>query len=541
MPSSLPLPIGTASARSPALPTVPATTPLRGDVPPSIVAMERGALHPSLAPARPPTDGDALCFPRLASTSSPFSPPTPASGSVDASLARQSSAFRPTLPPLTPTMATSLTAPPPAADAPLAVFSPLQVYEGRPNYSLYSAALHQARTLHHLPTSPVAPRNPEMAPPPPLAVGNSGDVRWTPSVEATVLGDHLMHNHLPPPRVPPQARVPSSEFPLRLSKRRRSDGDPGETPFHFIRSEVDECRASAVAETELVGRRACSVPPAVGAERASDSLPALHSEKDVRHGPAYVKQRREYWSTVLNGTYRLGAVRSAEKEEGWAPDTGTVSVLAPQPRDRTLAVPPPPPSENPTLAGTYGYHGGLDGPAGGGRSQVDRRYSLVHPEGAGGAEPLSRKRRAQLVDDADDICGNDPGAYNLTAGGNGGKQDGGSGGGSQSRSRSRSDSGSNGDGDDALRAHVCSQCLHRFKRAYDLTQHKAAVHAKLRPYSCKMCGRTFGHVGTRTKHYRTIHIGLKLHGCDFCEQRFSEKGNMRRHVERSHPTAEVKL
>jgi len=394
-----------------------------------------------------------------------------------------------------------------------------------------------------MPTSPVAPPNPAMAPPPPLPMGNNGDIRWTPPVEVTALGDRLVHNHLPPLRAPPQARVPSLELPLRLSKRRRADGDPGETPFYLTRSELDECRALAMTETDLVGRRACRVTQAVGAEGASDSLPAVCSEKDVRHGPAYVKQRREYWSTVLNGTHSLGAARSAEKEGGGAPAAGDVPVLAPRPRDTTLAVPPPPPSEHRTLAGTYGYRWGLDGLVGGGMSHVDARYALGHPEGGGRAEPLSRKRRARFVDDVDDIWRDDPGACNVTVGGNGGEHDGGSGGASEGRCRSGrgSDSCSNGDGDDALRTHVCSDCPHRFKRAYDLTQHKAAVHAKLRPYSCKMCGRTFGHVGTRTKHYRTIHIGLKLHGCDFCEQRFSEKGNMRRHVERSHPTAEVPL
>eukprot|EP00168_Porphyra_purpurea_P015675 TRINITY_DN487_c0_g1_i12.p1 TRINITY_DN487_c0_g1~~TRINITY_DN487_c0_g1_i12.p1 ORF type:complete len:378 (-),score=45.67 TRINITY_DN487_c0_g1_i12:32-1165(-) len=372
--------------------------------------MERGAPHPSLAPRRPHTDRDALCFPGLADKSSLFSPLSLEYGGVDAAHTLQGLALRPTHPPLAPTMAHALPTPLPATHASLAVASPRQVYRASPDCTLYSTALEQAPTLRHMPMSPATSPKPTMVLPTMVPLGRGGGgIRWTPRAEETASGDHYGHNHLSLPRAPPRAQSRHSE----LSKRRRLDGDTGETPYHLTRPEVDEWRASAMAEADVISGLANSVPPGVGAEHPSDTLPTPRAGNAAHHCPSYVKQRQEHWNIVMNKTDSVDVAGSATIEEDGAHVAGHVSVLTPRHRDLTLHAPAPPPSERQTLAGVYGYRGGLNGPVCGVVSLI---HASVLPDGADGTEPPSRKRRAQLVDEATDIWGAVAAAYNVPAG-----------------------------------------------------------------------------------------------------------------------------
>lgn len=47
--------------------------------------------------------------------------------------------------------------------------------------------------------------------------------------------------------------------------------------------------------------------------------------------------------------------------------------------------------------------------------------------------------------------------------------------------------------------HKCDRCAMVFKRKYDLDQHTAAVHQKLRPHTCHVCRNSFAHKGTLSK------------------------------------------
>lgn len=75
----------------------------------------------------------------------------------------------------------------------------------------------------------------------------------------------------------------------------------------------------------------------------------------------------------------------------------------------------------------------------------------------------------------------------------------------------------------------CDLCPLRFRRRYDLTQHKNAVHKRLRPHKCPECGDAFGHKGTLSKHIRTVHRKERKFRCEHCFHMFSERGNLNKH------------
>lgn len=477
--------------------------------------------HPVLAPP-PRPEADALRFSRLTSTSSPFSPPAQAYGTVDTEHPPpQWSPRSPDEPPLQLTLSTASH----PADV-TGVVSPTSTYGTIAGRSfLYGTPQSDGGTPRQLSTSPATLPTPTVAPPPPLP--SCTGRRWTPPTETVAAGG--FH----PPRADPLALSPSLQQPSPRTKRRRSGGDGGEF-LHRDRSDADVQlfdvaeQKWAVPETDKRRHEADRTPR--GSHLVSSS-----SDDEQRHGPAYVKQRRAYWSTVLNDTHRLGGAAGstdAEEEEHEGDSPHNAGVATSRLRNEMMYEQLPPPGYAASRVVNASVIPGGAIAAYGAAHCASRQM-----HGAGGPHRGGAQRRR-----ADDVVAGawEGGPHTFAvprgpAGDQGREHDGGGSGGSGSGS------GSEGPEGDSPRVHVCSDCPYRFKRAYDLTQHKAAVHAKLRPFSCKKCGKTFGHAGTRSKHYRTIHDGLKLHRCGICERTFSEKGNMRKHMMRSHPDAGMQL
>lgn len=495
---------------------------------PALRAMDLWRRHPVLVPPHRP-EADALRFPRLSSASSPFSPPALASGTVDAvPPPPQWSPRPPDVPSLQLTRATPSR---PGDMAEVVSPTPTCGKSAGPSF-LYGTPQSDGGTPRQLSTSPATLPTPTVAPPPPLPSCTSR--RWTPPTETVAPGglrSALQHPH--PPRAAPLALSPSLQQPSPRTKRCRSGGDGSEL-FYRDRSDADVRRFEAA-------ERKWAAPGAYERRIEADrTLRASHlvlssSDDEQRHGPAYVKQRRAYWSTVLNDTHRLGGAIGSinadeEEEEGNSPHIAGVATS--RLRNELLhGQPSPPDNAASRVADASFIPRGAIAAYGAAHFASQQTHGVTGPHQDG-----AQKRRADGV--VAGVWEGGPPAHAASrgpAGEDGREQDGGGSGGSGSGS------GSEGREGDSPRVHVCSDCPYRFKRAYDLTQHKAAVHAKLRPFSCKKCGKTFGHAGTRSKHYRTIHDGLKLHRCRICERTFSEKGNMRKHMMRSHPDAGVQL
>lgn len=492
--------------------------------------MDLGRRHPVLA-APPRSEADALRFPRLTSTSSPFSPPSMAYGSVDAT--RPPPQWGPRAPEVPPLQLSLATASHPANVA--GMVSPTPAYGTRAGRAfMYGTLQSDGGTPRQLSMSPATLPTPTAAPPPPLP--SCTGRRWTPPIEAVAPGGPRSElQHLRSPRAAPLALSPSLQQPSPRTKRRRSGGDGGR-PLYLNRSDADVRRLDAAEQGNWAAsganERRHEADRAIKASRPLSSS----SDDEQRHGPAYVKQRRAYWSTVLNDTHRLGGAAGStdaeEEEEGASSQAAAVTIS--RLRNEVMYT-------QPQALGCAGPRVASGSVVSGSpvAAYSDQRYAPRLMQGAigphrGGAQKWCADG---VVGPAGIWEGGAP-AYAASRGpadDDGRTHDGGGSGGSGSGS------GSEGPDGESPRVHVCSDCPYRFKRAYDLTQHKAAVHAKLRPFSCKKCGKTFGHAGTRSKHYRTIHDGLKLHRCGICERTFSEKGNMRKHMMRSHPDAGMQL
>lgn len=494
--------------------------------------MELERRHPVLAPP-PCPEADDLRFPRLASTSSPFSPPSMAYGSVNA--ARPPSQWGPRAPEVPPLQLTLATASYPAQVA--GVVSPTPAFGARAGRAfMYGTPQSDGDTPRQLSTSPATLPTPTAAPPPPLP--SCPGRRWTPPSETVARGGLLSElQHLHSQRAAPLALSPSLQQPSPRNKRRRSGGDGGK-PFHLTRSDAEVRRLGDTKQDTWAAAGAeehrHEADRAVGGSRPFSSS----SDDDQRHGPAYVKQRRAYWSTVLNDTHRLGGAAGstdAEEEEEEGASRQAAGVPTSHLRNAGMyAQPQASGFSGQRVAGGSVVSGGAVAVAYGDPYYASRLMHGAIGQHRGGGQ----KRHADGAVGPSGVWEGGPLAYATSRGPTGDHGRGHDGGGSRG---SGTGSGSEGPEGDSPRVHVCSDCPYRFKRAYDLTQHKAAVHAKLRPFSCKKCGKTFGHAGTRSKHYRTIHDGLKLHRCGICERTFSEKGNMRKHMMRSHPEAGMQL
>lgn len=489
--------------------------------------MNLGRRHPVLAPP-PRSEAEAIRCPHLTSTSSPFSPPSMAYGSVNAARPPPQWVLRP--PEVPPLQLTRATASHPVDVA--GVESPTPAYGTRAGRAfMYSTPQSDGGTPRQLSTSPATLPTPTAAPPPPLP--SCTGRRWTPPTETVAPGGMRSElHHLRSPRAAPLALAPSLQHPSPRTKRRRSGGDGG-GPLHLQQSDADVRRLDVAEPDHWAASRADERRQVVGREIRASRPVSSTSYDEQRHGPAYVKQRRAYWSTVLNDTRRLGGASGstdAEEEEEEVASPQAAGVTPSRLRNEVMYLQPPPPGYlGPRVAGGSIVSGGAAAAYGDPQYAPRQMHDAIGPH-RGGAQ----KRRADGDVGPAGVWEGGRGAYAASrgsAGEDGRAHDGGGSGGSGSGS------GSEGPDGDSPRVHVCSDCPYRFKRAYDLTQHKAAVHAKLRPFSCKKCGKTFGHAGTRSKHYRTIHDGLKLHRCGICERTFSEKGNMRKHVIRSHPDA----
>ena len=82
---------------------------------------------------------------------------------------------------------------------------------------------------------------------------------------------------------------------------------------------------------------------------------------------------------------------------------------------------------------------------------------------------------------------------------------------------------------------ICDICKKSYYSVRKLTNHKLAVHEKLRPYSCKYCGKLFNDTSALRRH-NALHEakGKKLFNCDLCEKSYSIKEYVLSHVKRAH-------
>ncbi|GAB0495606.1 hypothetical protein MMPV_006908 [Pyropia vietnamensis] len=431
----------------------------------------------------------------------------------------------PGVPPLQGSLATA----PHAGDV-VGVISPAPAYDTRVGRSfMYGTPQTDEGTPRQLSTSPATLPTPTVAPSPP--VPSYAVHRWTPPTQTAARDEtrtELQHSL----RAAPLALSPSIQQPSPRIKRRRS-GSEGGGPLYVHRPDAENRRLDVVKQENWAASGADERPHELKREVRVSFPVSSSSEDEQRHGPAYVQQRRAYWSTVLNDTHRLGgAAGSTDVEEVEAASKRAVGVTTSLLRNEVMYAHPVAPGYS-RLRAT----GGSVGLSGAVPVYGDPHYELRQVHSAIGVYRggVLKRRADGAVGPVWDGEGRVYARSRCPRGVDGQALDG-----SGSRG-SGSGSGSEGLDDDSPRIHVCSDCPYRFKRAYDLTQHKAAVHAKLRPFSCKKCGKTFGHAGTRSKHYRTIHDGLKLHRCGICERTFSEKGNMRKHMMRSHPEAVIPL
>lgn len=438
--------------------------------------------------------GDVCGFARLASASSSISPPLSASVAASAADELQRMPHFQDGPPLQRAVVAVSGVDLLADLAGLAPPAAAQNLSARPSF-LDATASSEDPISRRLPTSPLTLPTPTLGMPPPTL--DERDPRWTQPLEQIPAAgpryDNLSRNFSWAASSPLSPRLPL----------------PSLRP-NFINSSGDVCGRlhSAQAEKKEAGQPDMTSPVA---------------KEKLGFGPEYVRQRRQFWSTVLGDIAGSSAVK-----DGRAYQVREMKAAEPCPRGVMSSAPPPPAhQERAKSVEDYAAHGV-------GMTRFGNLRQSFQKEHGGAL--ADREARKQLFDAADDQstswkreapvyaatwCANE-GHAQETSGGRGSGSVGGSGTVSDAPVAA------------SPRAHACSLCQHRFKRVCDLKKHKAAVHAKLRPFACKQCGKTFGQAGTRSKHYRTVHVGLKPHRCGVCERTFSEKGNMRKHMLRVH-------
>ena len=78
----------------------------------------------------------------------------------------------------------------------------------------------------------------------------------------------------------------------------------------------------------------------------------------------------------------------------------------------------------------------------------------------------------------------------------------------------------------------CSQCGHQATTKGSLTQHKRALHERVR-YPCSACGKQFSLKGDIFQHKRAVHEGVKFPFRE-CNYQSTTKGNLAKHKKAVH-------
>lgn len=75
----------------------------------------------------------------------------------------------------------------------------------------------------------------------------------------------------------------------------------------------------------------------------------------------------------------------------------------------------------------------------------------------------------------------------------------------------------------------CDLCPVTVRDAGKLTQHKNAVHLKLKPFDCNQCGKKFSLKSNMQHHMKTVHSDVRAFKCNLCDYRSKSAEHLRLH------------